>query len=99
MRLKLQEIKFVEGVEVEKRNIIMKDILLEFEAIDQRVKEKAEKNTLQYQTQIKYYQAYLNSLDDLAYTFEKTASDPYNLLILYQDFTNQLKNLEVKEIN
>ncbi len=93
MRLKLQEIKTVEGIEVEKRNTIMKDILLEFEAIDQRVKEKAEKSTLQHQTEIKYYQAYLNSLDDLAYTFEKTASDPYNLLMLYQDFTSQLKSL------
>ena len=71
----------------------MKDIMLDFEAIDQRTKEKAEKSTLQHQTEIKYYQGYLNSLDDLAYTFDNIASDPYNFLILYQDFSNQLKSL------
>ena len=40
----------------------------------------------------------MNILDDLAYTFEKTSQDPYNFLILYQDFNNQLKDLELKEI-
>lgn len=72
--------------------------MLEFEAIDNRTRQKSEKKVLEYQTEIKYYQGYLNSLDDLAYTFEKTASDPYNLLILYQDIITQLKTLELKEI-
>lgn len=51
---------------------------------------------LECHTEIKYYQTYLNSLDDVAYTFDKTCSDPYNFLILYHDFSNQLKNLELK---
>lgn len=53
---------------------------------------------LERQTEIKHYEGYLNCLDDLAYTFDKTSSDPYNFLILYQDFDTQLKSLELKEI-
>ena len=53
---------------------------------------------MNFQTEIKYYQNYLNTLDDLAYSFEKTAEDPYNFLLLYQDFNLQLKKIEIKEI-
>lgn len=76
------------------RKVIEKDISLEFEGINSRIVGKINQDIIRRQTEIRANQEVLNTIDDLAYSFEGLAQFPQRFLMCYKQFDSKLKQLE-----
>ena len=77
----------------EERKVVEKDVNLEFEGIERRIKLAGSQQMIERQTELKHHQQVINSIDDLAYSFEGVNRLPQRFLMGYKQFHQQLKAL------